>query len=84
LVCMIIRDEDKEESEKNFTIGWCYANECGFVVRLAAINKLVRSRERERNGSRRERRERKDRSRRTIVRVSEEWVACMHARDGRG
>ena len=49
--------------------------------RLAiVINEFVWGGKRERNGSRSERSER---SKRTIVRVSKEWVACMHARDGR-
>jgi len=48
---------------------------------LAVIQELVRGRKRERNGSGSER---SYRSRRTIVTVSEEWIACMHARDGRG
>ena len=44
------------------------------------INEFVRGRKRERNGSRSER---SDGSRRTIVGVPKEWIARMHARDGR-
>ena len=49
--------------------------------RLAVvIDELVRGGKRERNGSRSKR---SRRGRRTIVGVSKEWIACMHARDGR-
>ena len=51
--------------------------------RLAVVfNEFVRGRERERNGSRSERSEGSE-SRRTNVGVSKEWIASMHARDGR-
>ena len=44
------------------------------------INEFVRGGKRERNSSRGKR---SDGSRRTIVGISKEWIACMHARDGR-
>jgi hypothetical protein len=47
---------------------------------LAVIEELLRGKGRQRNGSGSGR---GYRSRRTIVTVSEEWIACMHARDGR-